>query len=268
MSKISCIIPTYDRPEFLKEAVSSVLAQTIAPLEIIVVNNGKKPVELPAEFYNKVKIFDILPNAGVAQARNFGVAVAKGDYCAFLDDDDIWNENYIKNIGDATAKGAECVVSRLDIRLGDKVIPFKNPDGDITMKNILALNPGIHGSNLVVSKTAFYKAGGFDPKLPPSEDKSLVLELLRLGIAVTTLPHNQVQFREHGGNRLTGAKKMAEGIFQFTRKYRSLMTTPQFLYNWEKIYWYRYQSGKKWCSIPRIICKIISASVRFLNKLF
>lgn len=249
--KISCIIPTCNRTEYLLETLSSVLAQSEAPHEIIVVNNGVSPVTLPENIKNRVKIYDIVPFAGVAQARNFGASLANGDYLAFLDDDDLWNTDYLKNIKVTASDGpTDCIVSRLDWLVNNEIKLYKNAHDKITINNILITNPGINGSNIVIKKKAFLKLGGFDPKLPPSEDKSLILEAIINNLSVKTLPNNQVIWRMHdGASRLTSSNRMAEGIFQFTRKYCRLMNRRQYLYNWKKIYSHRHKSGKKFAYI-------------------
>ena len=58
------------------------------------------------------------------------------------------------------------------------------------------------------------------------------------------VPENVAIHRMHGGNRLSGNARMAEGIFQFTRKYRSLMNTETLLYNKKKIHQYHHLAGK------------------------
>ena len=94
MSKVSVIIPTYNRAGLLKEAVQSVLSQTHPSHEIIIIDNGSDEV-------HKDKIADISrispgivtyyfpSNKGAAAARNFGIGKASGDYILFLDDDDL-----------------------------------------------------------------------------------------------------------------------------------------------------------------------------------
>lgn len=242
---ISCIIPTHNRNEFLAEAIGSVLKQTVQPLEIIIVNNGDNPVSLPDGLAGKVVVYNIIPNAGASQARNFGAALAKGDYLAFLDDDDLWNEKYLENIFEAIKKGAQCVISRLDKLIDGKISSFKNTDKILTIGNILVVNPGVTGSNIVVNKDIFNKVGGFDVKLPTSEDKALLLELLKAKIPITTLPNNQAIRRMHGKGQLSDADKIAEGIYQFTRKYAVLMNKKEYFYNWSKIYQYRYLAGDR-----------------------
>ena len=255
--KISVIIPTCDRPEYLPETLRSVFAQSRKPDEVIVVNNGKLPLKLESEFASRVTVYDIVPYAGAAHARNFGAAVAAGDYLAFLDDDDLWNRDYLANAGELCDRGAVCVLSRLDALRGEKIEQFKNPDSKLTVENLLAFNPGITGSNIVIAKKIFFEAKGFDPKLPPSEDKSLVLELLLAAIPVGTLPDNQVLWRDHSGVRLTNHAKMAEGIYQFVRKYSSRMSFKQKIKNWLKIYHYRKKSGNKSAVFPLAVLKVL-----------
>lgn len=257
MIKISVIISTCDRPEFLPETLRSVLAQTRKPDEIILVNNGRAALNLSAEFASLVQVYNIVPYAGAAQARNFGAAVAVGNYLTFLDDDDLWPADYLKTAAAVCERGTKCVLGRIDALRSGQVSPFKNPSGRLTIPNILVFNPGITGSNIVIEKQAFFDARGFDPKLPPSEDKSLVLELLRSGIGVEVLPDNQVLWRDHRGERLTNHAKMAEGIYQFVRKYGALMNAHQKVKNWLKIYHYRWRAGERRALIPLLILKLL-----------
>ncbi len=265
--KISCIIPTCDRAEYLAETLKSVLAQSEAPYEIIIVNNGGSPVVLPENIKNKVIVYDIVPYAGVAQARNFGASMASGDYLAFLDDDDLWNPDYLRNIKKAlTEESAACVISRLDQLHGDQIKPFRNPQNNITIANILIANPGITGSNIVIAKEVFLKLHGFDPKLPPSEDKSLILEALLNKLKIKTLPENQALWRtDTNTSRLTDSARMAEGIFQFTRKYSWLMNKKQYLTNWQKIYIHRSVSGKKIAYLQYLTIRIILILLKLIS---
>jgi glycosyltransferase involved in cell wall biosynthesis len=263
--KISCIIPTHDRNNFLIEAISSVLKQSAFPLEIVVVNNGHKPVNLSANLSEKVSVYDIAVNAGASQARNFGAALAQGDYLAFLDDDDLWSEKYLENAAVAIKNGAQCVVSRLDKLENGKITKFKNADKILTISNILAFNPGITGSNIVIKKDILNKIGGFDVKLPTSEDKALLLELLKAKIQITILPENQTIRRMHGNGQLSDADKIAEGIYQFTKKYAVLMNKKEYLYNWWKIYQYRYIAGSKISGVKYIFARMAYLFLKLLH---
>jgi glycosyltransferase involved in cell wall biosynthesis len=84
----SVIITTYNRPHVLPAAVTSVLEQTIADLEVLVINDGGEPVELAAD--PRVRIIDRPHTGGPSAARNTGLGAATGRYVTFLDDDDLF----------------------------------------------------------------------------------------------------------------------------------------------------------------------------------
>lgn len=87
----SVVIPTRDRWPIVEEAVDSVLAQTFASFELIVVDDGSRDgtAEKIEEAFPLARILR-LPGEGVSAARNAGVAAAKGVWAAFLDSDDLW----------------------------------------------------------------------------------------------------------------------------------------------------------------------------------
>ncbi|EIA10419.1 glycosyltransferase family 2 protein [Flavobacterium frigoris] len=94
---VSVIITTYNRPTYIKQAVESVIKQTYDNIEILVVDDGSE------ENYAKIICdkyiictYHYKKNGGLASARNFGVSIAKGEYVAFLDDDDFWREDKIE----------------------------------------------------------------------------------------------------------------------------------------------------------------------------
>jgi len=88
---VSVIIPTYKRALKCKAAVESVLSQTHAHVEVVVVDDGSKDNtrEVISGLDKRIKYVH-KTNAGVTAARNTGLEAATGDYVAFLDDDDIW----------------------------------------------------------------------------------------------------------------------------------------------------------------------------------
>ncbi|HXY91308.1 MAG TPA: glycosyltransferase family 2 protein, partial [Acidimicrobiia bacterium] len=86
----SVIVPTYGRPEYLRAAVDSVLAQTVDDLECIVVDDAT-PIPVPRPSQDpRVRLVSRARNGGPAAARNSGLQAATGTYVAFLDDDDVW----------------------------------------------------------------------------------------------------------------------------------------------------------------------------------
>src|SRR5438309_10234328 len=91
MYTVSVVIPTYNHARFLTRAVDSVLAQTLSPAEVIVVDDGStdETHAVLARFGGRVRAIR-QENGGVAAARNNGVRMSTGHLLAFIDADDIW----------------------------------------------------------------------------------------------------------------------------------------------------------------------------------
>lgn len=89
-SRCSVVIPTYNRAPLLGQTIDSVLAQTLPPIEIIVVDDGSTDgtAAVVAKYGERVR-YVATPNRGVAHARNVGMQEAAGDYLTFLDSDDL-----------------------------------------------------------------------------------------------------------------------------------------------------------------------------------
>ncbi|MEW6429211.1 MAG: glycosyltransferase [Thermodesulfobacteriota bacterium] len=97
---ISVIIPTYNRPGYLVQAVHSVLAQTLPVTEIIIVDDGSDVIHRPAicrleTIDKRIKVYLLPENKGASAARNFGLDRSSGNFILFLDDDDLINPNMI-----------------------------------------------------------------------------------------------------------------------------------------------------------------------------
>lgn len=94
---VSVVIPNYNGALYLNEAVSSVMEQDYENIEIIVIDDGStdNSVELLKKFGSKIQLIEI-KNSGASTARNIGISVAKGEYIAFLDSDDIWVRNKLR----------------------------------------------------------------------------------------------------------------------------------------------------------------------------
>jgi len=98
---VSVIVPTYNRPEMLADCLRSILHQTYPNVEIIVVNDGGVDVKKIIDSLNQQNKITSLAhpsNRGMAAARNTGVAVARGKYLAYLDDDDSYLPHHIETL--------------------------------------------------------------------------------------------------------------------------------------------------------------------------
>ena len=97
---ISVIIPTHNRPELLREAVDSVLVQTLQPLEILIVDDASDPPVNATDFTGfgtiPIHVLRHPKSLGGAAAKNTGAHAAEGEALAFLDDDDLYAAGYLE----------------------------------------------------------------------------------------------------------------------------------------------------------------------------
>ena len=230
--KISSIIPTCDRPQFLPEAIASIHAQSLQPIEIIVVNNGDKSITA-GSLGEDVKILNLKPYLGVSAARNAGAEAAKGEFLAFLDDDDTWDKDFLKHLAvKIKAENASCA-------FGTRVKFF--PDGKTkAYTNKLPQNiptsdhanfykaPGFGGNNFLVSKRDFFAIGGFDKTLRESEDQDLFVRIALACLHLTTEPNAICQMRQHHSPRLRYAAPF-KGLWPYYSKHRKNLNFKQHL---------------------------------------
>lgn len=90
---VSVIMPTYNRADYLKKSVQSVLDQTFSKFEIIIINNYStdNTLDVISAFNdNRIKVINFKNEGIIAKSRNQGIMQADGKYIAFLDDDDLW----------------------------------------------------------------------------------------------------------------------------------------------------------------------------------
>ncbi len=95
---VSVLLPTYNRPDFLKDAIASVVAQEMTRWELLVINDGGTDVGDIVESFadSRIRYFNDTTNRGKSVRLNFGLRTAKGRYIAYLDDDDIWYPTHLR----------------------------------------------------------------------------------------------------------------------------------------------------------------------------
>jgi glycosyltransferase involved in cell wall biosynthesis len=207
MDLVSAIIPAFNRPGMLKEAIESALAQTFENVEVVVVLNGATPetVEAARRFQAnpKVRVVEI-ERSTLAAARNAGIDLACGDWVAFLDDDDIWlPEKIAVQIAAAHETGADLVSCDFVHFNGDGDILASGlrpmPEG-LTMAEALMLTNYLSGGSAGFVRTAAIRSlGGFDARLRASEDWDM-WRRLSWDHKVHCVNRVLVRYRRHGSN--------------------------------------------------------------------
>jgi glycosyltransferase involved in cell wall biosynthesis len=186
---ISVIIPTFNRAEFLKEAIQSVLGQDYflgldkeRLFEIIVVDDGStdKTGEVVHSFDSEIR-YVYQENRGVSAARNAGLQHARGSFIAFLDSDDLWKREKIRvqmSLMNTLSRAKMCYTDEIWIRDGIFVNPKKRHrkySGWI-FDRVLPLCL-ISLSSALFRKEVFDKIGSFDEDFPVCEDYDFGIRL-------------------------------------------------------------------------------------------
>jgi glycosyltransferase involved in cell wall biosynthesis len=221
---VSAIIPTFNRSAFLPEALECLLAQTVPPYEIIVVDDGSTDdtAEVVAKFGTVVR-YVYIENSGAPVARNVGAAMARGDWLWFCDSDDVWRPGYLERCRRVAASDPHPEFLFSDFRLvnngvWDLATKFSTTppgfwersdrqavDGGWVIASplyasILRFQPIFH-STIVMSRIFFRSVGGYDERFARvgSEDFEFVLRCAArapIGIVDGAL----VGIRRHSGN--------------------------------------------------------------------
>lgn len=200
---MSVVIPTHNRCEFLGRALASALGQTLGDLEVIVVDDGSSddtPAALAAVRDERVRAMRI-ERSGVGAARNRGIVAARGEWLAFLDDDNEWDPGYLaRMLAVARASGAD-VVSCLAREQGPDGIRHSQPappDAD----PLRAITWGWYPftSCVVVRRRALDAVGGFPEDVAVHEDWDLLIRLALRGRWVTDPSESMTRHRHARGH--------------------------------------------------------------------
>ena len=181
--KISVIIPAHNSVQTLARAIDSVLEQSYKADEIIVVDDGSTDATSEvAKMYDEVSLLR-QKNMGVSSARNNGVMMAANEWIAFLDSDDTWHPEKLKEQAAYHRKNKGCKVSCTDevwIRDDKEVsIPKKFQKPQVATFESCLSYCNIVPSSVLMQKKLFDRLGGFDESLEVCEDYDLWLRILR-----------------------------------------------------------------------------------------
>lgn len=186
---VSVIIPVYNGEKYVKETLQSVLVQSYSNIEIIVIDDGSidSSASVVTGLENDRIRYVYQCNAGVSAARNHGVIVAKGDYIAFIDADDLWHPDKLTLQIAFLEANLDCPIaySNRETFADSKELIFSENIVDAFEKQVLFLtllkHNHIHCSSVVVRKQALIKIGLFDTMLAASEDSDLWIRAANLG---------------------------------------------------------------------------------------
>lgn len=184
----SIIVTTVDRPQLLRDAVGSVLGQSLPDFELIVVNDGGPdlaPLLESLDPLHRVAQLRLPGRSGPGRARNAGIQKARGEFVCFLDDDDLYHPEHLATLHQGLVANPDALV------YADAVVHHEVIDGgtrrivnsaapwqhELFIKQRLWIHNFIPVQVFAVRREALLAVGGFDEELRAFEDWDLLLKL-------------------------------------------------------------------------------------------
>ncbi len=196
---VSCIVPVLNGEEFLAEALDSIFGQTYQPVEVIVVDDGSSDGTADlARSYGDRLTYVYQDNGGEQIARNHGLSVARGEFIAFLDADDLWERDKLSRqmaCFEATPELEICNVHMRNI-WSDEV----KEEADRAENEHLARPQVAVAQGLLVRRRTFDRIGPFDPDLRHRSVLDWLARARDLGAVIEVLPDVLVRRRIHRDN--------------------------------------------------------------------
>lgn len=229
---VTCVVPTHLRADYLAEAIRAAASQTLQPCEILVVSDvddeatERACTEAAAELMVPVRLIRNRSATGASASRNMGVTHAAGDLLAFLDDDDLWLPDYLERACAALdSSDASFTVCWIDEFNETKRAAGGRIRSGLREEDVIALNPGATGSNVLIRRHVFEAVGGFDQDLPVKNDTDLLVRLLRAGHTYAVVEEPLVLQRKHTSGQLTDfSERRALGTLRYIAKHRRHMS--------------------------------------------
>ena len=203
--RVSVIIPTYNHRAFIRRTLDSVFNQTMQQIEILVINDGSpddtRDVLAPVVASGRIQYFE-QDNAGQSRARNNGIRRARGEYIAFLDDDDLWPEDklewqvkYLDEHPDVGVVGG--TLQRIDESDSPGAQGSFHPT--ITLETLFVVNPFYSPGQTLIRADLLNALEGMNAKIWGADDWDLWFRVVKRA-RIVMLDRLALYYRIHAGN--------------------------------------------------------------------
>lgn len=235
--KVSVIITTHNRLDFLKRATLSVLKQTYDNIELII-SDDCSDYDL-TDLINELKSISRYPiiyrrnnsNLGACYTRNEGIRLSTGEFITGLDDDDEFVpdrvEYLVSNYSDKfafVATNTKVITKKSTFSMFTEKISKVISYDDLLWENVI-------GTQVLVKRERILSCNGFDTKLSSGQDVDMWLTLTKLyGPALRLKSCKYILHTEHDNLRITTSSKKIDGWFQVYDKYKKDRTNSQLKY--------------------------------------
>ncbi|MCF6308043.1 MAG: glycosyltransferase [Flavobacteriaceae bacterium] len=210
---ISIVMATFNGEEYIGEAIESVLSQTYKNFEIIIIDDGStdETSKIINSFKDdRIKYVKKEHNSGIADSLNIGISLAKGEYIARMDDDDVCMPNRFELQVNVLNKNKNIIVCGTNVYSKNKLKIRKTPEfhKDI-LQQMVFVNPMVHPS-VMIRKNILIE-NKYDADMVPSEDYDLWSRLIFLG-DFYNIQEPLLYYRDHGNSQTT--KRRKEQLFK------------------------------------------------------
>jgi glycosyltransferase involved in cell wall biosynthesis/SAM-dependent methyltransferase len=232
--QVSVVLSLYNGVRYVERAIRSVTAQTLAPVELIVVDDGS--TDGGADLVGAMAVpFPVVlirrPNGGQSSARNVGIRAARGAFVAFIDQDDEWRPGHLQTLHPVLAADDDLAWVFADFDTVDE-------DGRTLVRNFVEDTQVQHPRNSVmgvisadimalpsaslVRRRALRSVQGFDRRLVGYEDDDLFVRLFRRGWTYHHVPKSTVRYRMHVGGASSTALFLRSRLLYLTTLLRAI----------------------------------------------
>lgn len=218
---ISVVMPTFNGERFLRPAIESILAQTFAAFELIVIDDGSTDAtpQILASFHDPRIVLLANPrNLGIAASTNRGLAAARGEFIALHDHDDISLPHRFQTQLDFLNSHPDiALVGSAATLIDDNSIPYaeyREPEDDIELKWEALFRCPISHTSVMVRRRVMLETGGYslDPVLKVASDYDLLSRIV-MHYRVANLSQPLVRWRRHAeASMITDEPQLRRGI--------------------------------------------------------
>ena len=223
-SNISVVIPLYNKEHTVSEALLSAVSQRVAPLEVLVVDDGS--TDRSAEVVEALNLPTVRlirqTNGGVSRARNRGIEEAQGEWIAFLDADDCWEADFLAEIQALIADHPACAMCATAFQVNQQgtlhEAPCPHTRGEVDFFRESAHSYIAIPSAVAIKREALLAVGGFPAGMKIGEDLYLWILLARR-YPIAFSPKRLVRYRREAENRSTAIYTPEKTEFSFEKLY-------------------------------------------------
>ncbi|WP_127717980.1 glycosyltransferase family A protein [Halobacteriovorax sp. HLS] len=228
--KVTVVIPTYKRYDYLERLLLSIERQTYKGFEVIVVDDCspaqdeyQKVIEKFSNSFEKITYLSNEKNSGAPHSRNRGIRLARGEFIALVDDDDEWFETKLEKQLEVFEKGDQSlglvytwadVVDENKVKIGENRESVAGDGRRSIVDRCFVCSPSV-----MLRKSSLIEAGLFDEEFPSCQDWDMWTRILFNGNTCDVVKEPLVYYYKHGGETIGKSPRALVGFKKYYAKH-------------------------------------------------